>query len=245
MCHEPSARPPAAPVVGEIAHESAGTLVAADGTEFAVQDASPATPNGRSVLILPDVRGLHPYYRALTARFAEAGFEATALDYFGRTAGVEDRDEGFDWQPHVAALDEEHVIADATAALAHLRGRSDGPVYTVGFCLGGSNSWRLAATDLDLAGCVGFYGKPQRVQHVLADIHKPLLMLVAGADAATPLQEFEDFHDELIRLGAPVTKRVYEGAPHSFFDRSYGDWASACDDAWRQILDFTGVPALA
>lgn len=30
----------------------------------------------------------------------------------------------------------------------------------------------------------------------------------------------------------------YPGAPHSFFDRSFGQWQEACDDAWRQVLAF-------
>jgi carboxymethylenebutenolidase len=33
--------------------------------------------------------------------------------------------------------------------------------------------------------------------------------------------------------------RVYEGAPHSFFDRAYDQWREACADAWQRILDFT------
>jgi carboxymethylenebutenolidase len=32
---------------------------------------------------------------------------------------------------------------------------------------------------------------------------------------------------------------VYDGAPHSFFDRSFADHAEACSDAWTRILDFT------
>jgi carboxymethylenebutenolidase len=31
-------------------------------------------------------------------------------------------------------------------------------VITVGFCFGGSHSWRTSAGDHDLAGCIGFYG---------------------------------------------------------------------------------------
>ena len=31
---------------------------------------------------------------------------------------------------------------------------------------------------------------------------------------------------------------IYDGAPHSFFDRSFGEWHEACEDAWRQILGF-------
>ncbi len=33
-----------------------------------------------------------------------------------------------------------------------------------------------------------------------------------------------------------VTTAVYDGAPHSFFDRAYGDWADACADVWRRVL---------
>ena len=43
---------------------------------------------GRRSSILPDVRGLHPYYEELALRFAEHGIDALAIDWFGRTAGA-------------------------------------------------------------------------------------------------------------------------------------------------------------
>ena len=36
----------------------------------------------------------------------------------------------------------------------------------------------------------------------------------------------------------PYEAHVYEGAPHSFFDRSYEQWKDACDDAWRRMVEF-------
>ena len=45
------------------------------------------------MVILPDVRGVHAYYEALAQRFAEARFGAIVVDYYGRTAGVGDRDD--------------------------------------------------------------------------------------------------------------------------------------------------------
>ena len=39
--------------------------------------------------------------------------------------------------------------------------------------------------------------------------------------------------------GAEVDAAVYDGAPHSFFDRAYGEWAEACADAWRHVLALT------
>jgi carboxymethylenebutenolidase len=31
---------------------------------------------------------------------------------------------------------------------------------------------------------------------------------------------------------------VYEGAPHSFFDRKQEEFAADSEDAWRRVLDF-------
>ena len=52
-------------------------------------------------MILPDVRGLYRFYEELALRFAERGYAAVAFDYFGRTAGVEKRDDDFEYMEHV------------------------------------------------------------------------------------------------------------------------------------------------
>ncbi|MBO0841055.1 MAG: dienelactone hydrolase family protein, partial [Sciscionella sp.] len=119
-----------------------------------------------------------------------------------------------------------------------------GPIFTVGFCFGGGHSWRLAASDLDLAGVIGFYGLPRTVRDVLGELSKPMLLLVAGDDAATPIEEANTFADELAAAGADVERYVYDGAPHSFFDASFDEWRDACADAWRRILDFTARHAV-
>ncbi|MBA3338274.1 MAG: dienelactone hydrolase family protein, partial [Geodermatophilaceae bacterium] len=186
-------------------------------------------------------RGLHPYYEALVVRFAEAGFLTAGLDYFGRTAGIGDRGGDFDWKHHREQTTPDQIQADVAATVEHLRTRSDGPVFAVGFCFGGSNSWRVAASDIPVAGCIGFYGRPVAVADVEAQLAKPMLLLVAGADELTPLAESEAFAARLSAQRTPYTMKVYEGAPHSFFDRAYADWAEACADAWGQILAFTGA----
>ncbi len=58
-------RPPAAPRSGEVAERGTLTLTSSDGTQFSAAYAAPAGPPGAGVVILPDVRGLHPYYVAL------------------------------------------------------------------------------------------------------------------------------------------------------------------------------------
>lgn len=241
MCHATDSRPPAPPIVGPVTEHGPLRLTSSDGTEFGAYQAVPGEPNGASIVLLPDVRGLHPYYEDLAVRFAEAGFRTAGLDYFGRTAGVGARGDDFEWQPHKDATTPEQIQADVAATVEHLRGRSDGPVFTVGFCFGGSNSWRLAASDLPLAGCIGFYGRPGLLTDVESRLTKPMLLLVAGADQATPRADFEAFAQRLDAQGTPYVMKVYDGAPHSFFDRAYAEWESACADAWQQILAFTSA----
>ncbi len=245
MCHDPSSRPPAPPRrAGEVAGTELTTLTAADGTAFSVAWAAPAdaasAPAG--VVVLPDIRGLHPYYVALAERFAEAGVPALAMDWFGRTAGLAEggsRDGGFDWQAHIPRTTPEGIDADLTAAIAELRRRTrpDLPVVTVGFCFGGSHSWRQSGGDLDVAACAGFYGRPVMVGDAASRATRPTLMLIAGADAATPVEDQLTLAGTMRAAGAEVTTAVYDGAPHSFFDRAATEWEDACQDAWRRLLE--------
>ncbi|MER6944646.1 dienelactone hydrolase family protein [Nonomuraea sp. NPDC000554] len=235
MCHSTDSRPPAPPIEGEAASHGQIELTAADGNRFLAYQAEPASPNGRSVVILPDVRGLHPFYRDLAVRFAEAGFRAIAIDYFGRTAGLGDRGDSFDYGKHLSQLTNDQVRADALAATKALTG----PVFTVGFCFGGAQSWRQAAEGNGLAGGIGFYGALRFLKDLPDRPGAPVLMLLGGADTVSTPEEFDAFTSRLDRAGTEHETHVYEGAPHSFFDRSASQWAEACQDAWRRILSFT------
>jgi carboxymethylenebutenolidase len=242
MCHDHDSRPPAPPRTGDVAERGTLTLTSADGTDFSAAYAAPATAARTGVVILPDIRGLHPYYVALAERFAEAGLAAVAIDWFGRTAGVcpepGTRGEDFDWQPHIPQTTPEGIDADVTAAIGYLRerGGADLPVIVVGFCFGGSHAWRLAGGTLDLAGAAGFYGRPSLVGDAASRAHLPTVMLIAGADKATPVEEQQRLAETMRAAGAEVDAVVYDGAPHSFFDRAFGEWADACADAWRHVL---------
>ncbi|MBN1093002.1 dienelactone hydrolase family protein [Blastococcus sp. TML/M2B] len=244
MCHDHDSRPPAPPRSGEVAERASLTLTAADGTQFAAAYAAPADTPGTGVVVLPDIRGLHPYYVALTERFAEAGVAAVAIDWFGRTAGLPEggtRGEDFGWQEHIPQTTPEGIDADIAAAIAALRERhgADLPVVTVGFCFGGSHSWRQSGGDLGLAGCAGFYGRPSMVGDAAERAALPTVMVIAGADAATPVEDQLALAGRMRAAGADVDAPVYEGAPHSFFDRAFGDWADACQDAWQHVLALT------
>lgn len=240
MCYPDDARPPLPPIAGAAADQGDIELTARDGARLDAYFARAAQPGGAGMLILPDVRGLHAFYKELAQRFAEAGIDAVAIDYFARTATSSDRSEAFDHRPHVEQTRPETIDADAAAGIEWLRspgGGAVGSVFTIGFCFGGANSWRQSATQPGLAGCIGFYGVPARVREHIPRMRAPLLLLVAGADF-TPQEEFEKFDRELTEAGVEHRMVVYPGAPHSFFDRTFAEHREACADAWRQVLDF-------
>lgn len=240
MCYTDDARPPLPPIGGAAADQGAVTLTAADGNRLMAYFARAEQQTGAGMVVMPDVRGLHQFYQELAQRFAEAGIDAVAIDYFGRTAETPDRGEGFEYRPHVERTTPAGINADVGAGAAFLRSPDGGAarsVFTVGFCFGGAHSWRQSAAGHDLAGCIGFYGVPARVRDVIGDMRAPLLLLVAGADH-TPQEEFASFDMELTEAGVPHRMVVYPGAPHSFFDRTFTEHKDACDDAWKQILGF-------
>jgi carboxymethylenebutenolidase len=242
MCYDATARPPLPPVIAGGATDAGDlTLRSADGTEFAAYHARADNPNGAGMVILPDVRGLHDFYKELARRFAEAGVHAVAIDYFARTAGKDTaRDESFEYRPHVEQAKPEAVDADARAAIEYLRSAEGGGaqrVYTVGFCWGGSNSWRQSATQEGLGGAIGFYGIPSRVEEYVGRMQAPLLVLAAGQDF-TPVEVTEQFAEQVRQRGVKVEVQVYPNAPHSFFDRTFAQYQGECDDAWRRILEF-------
>src|SRR5580658_4819832 len=244
MCHTDESKAPEPPRKGPVGDHGELELTTSDGNRFRAFRAVPAAAPVAGMVILPDVRGLHPYYEDLTMRFAEAGFSTIAIDYFGRSAGIGTRDDSFDWKAHFQTVTPEGVAHDVRAAVEKLRADAKSPkfpIFTVGFCFGGANSWRQSGEGQGLAGCIGFYGgKPMdRAGAVIPKMTAPLLMLLAGADQGTPPAEFEEFAKQVRARKVEVEAHTYAGVPHSYFDRSFAEHREACQDSWRQIIAFT------
>jgi carboxymethylenebutenolidase len=244
MCFDADSLPPIPVLSGAAVSHDDLVLTSADGIEFAAFSALPDGPVEACIVVLPDVRGLYRFYEELALRFAERGFAAVAIDYFGRTAGVAKRGDDFEYMPHVGETKPELIQADVAAAVEHLRGLGCESVFTVGFCFGGRNSWLAAASGHGLRGAVGFYGNPAERNGVAgpttraSEIDAPILALQAGDDQNITKDLNEEFEAALTGAGVDHELVVYDGAPHSFFDRKQEQFADASDDAWRRTLSF-------
>ena len=245
MCFDHDSTPPIPAVAGAAVSHDDLTLRAADGNKLAAFLATPDESTSTAVVILPDVRGLYRFYEELALRFAERGYAAIAIDYFGRTAGSAKRGDDFEYMPHVEAATGEGLHADIAAAVEHLRSLGYRSIFTVGFCFGGRNSWLAAASGHGLAGAIGFYGRPGKGRDGspgpgdrAREIEAPILALQAGADQHITAADNAEFDRALADAGVEHEVVTYDGAPHSFFDRKQEEFADASADAWRRVLAF-------
>jgi carboxymethylenebutenolidase len=244
MCFDVDSSPPIPVIAGASVSHDDVVLTSADRTEFAAFVAAPEEPATAGVVILPDVRGLYRFYEELALRFAERGTVAVAIDYFGRTAGAAKRDDDFEYMPHVEQLTDDAVQGDTFAAIEKLRELGCTSVFSIGFCFGGRASWVAAASGHGLAGAIGFYGSPTRERGGASAVQRaphidcPILALQAGDDQGITAEDNAAFEHALTDAGVDHEIVTYAGAPHSFFDRKYEEFADASEDAWRRVLAF-------
>jgi len=250
MCYDSNARPPYPPIAGGTADGKDILLTAADGNQFMAYIARSGNAGGAQVLIYPDVRGLHQFYKELALRFAEIGVDALAIDYFCRSAGNGPRDDAFDYRIHVPKIELHTFFQDVQAGVAYLREGSGEKreTYVVGFCMGGTLTILTSTQDFGLAGGVPFYAGLTRVfpgakgtaLDVAHEARIPLLGLFGGADPGIPVASVEQLDKELDKSKSKHEIVIYPNAPHSFFDSKYEEFANESADAWKRILAFVG-----
>ena len=248
MCYSDDALPPDAPGIHSPARSEDLVLTSRDGNHFSAYAAWPSAPTGATVIIYPDVRGLHQFYKSLALRFAEVGITALAIDYFGRTAGLTARDDSFEYRSHVMQIQFDHFKLDVQTALGYLHEKiaTDTSVFVMGFCLGGTFAL-LSSTlpEFGFAGAIPFYANLSRtfagqgtVLDVAEKIVYPVLGLFGGADEGIPEVQRQELDSKLTTAHVEHTIYAYPGAPHSFFDRKATDFADASSDAWQRVLAF-------
>ncbi len=248
MCYDPKDRPPDPPGQPGTARGEDLVLTSLDGTRFMAYLAQPDKPTGAQLLIYPDVRGLHDFYKALVMHFAEMGVRSLAIDYFGRTAGLTARDASFEHMPHVQQTTLAQILKDTEAGLGRLRddAPANAPTFILGFCFGGSLALAAGTENLDLNGVIAFYGGLSRSfsegKGTPLDFAKymrvPVLGLYGGADQGIPREKVEELNHELDEAGVEHEIYIYPGAPHSFFDRKAEEFADASTDAWKRAFAF-------
>ncbi|WP_067622983.1 dienelactone hydrolase family protein [Alicyclobacillus acidiphilus] len=110
-------------------------------------------------------------------------------------------------------------------------------VVSVGFCLGGALSARLASDDAQLAGAAIFYGRAP-TEEQMKQIQCPVRGYYGALDHNIT-DKVPAFAEMMKQLGKDFAYRVYEGAPHAFFNDTRASYhAAAARSAFAEVLTF-------
>ncbi|HAP76233.1 MAG TPA: carboxymethylenebutenolidase [Acidimicrobiaceae bacterium] len=205
-------------------------------------------PDGQptaAILLVQEIFGVGAYIRAVAERLADAGYVVGAPDVFWRFApgwaAGHDQDGLTASLEQVGKLDFPLAVGDCSAALAHLGGLPGVErAGVMGFCLGGTLAWAVAANASPDA-CVSYYGSgvPGMVG-MIDQVQCPTLFHFGNADAYIP-------NEGVDAIGAAIAGREgfvlnVENAGHAF-DNHESDifWnESAAKAAWAKTMAFLG-----
>jgi dienelactone hydrolase len=228
------------------------TVPLPDGGEMPARMAVPESGAGPGVLVVADIYGPTPFYEALTARLATAGFEAILPDFFFRVGPLRERTREAAFERR-ALLDQNQALEDLRAALAWLRSRPGAAsrIGTLGFCLGGTFVLDLAALEEGLV-TVCYYGFP--VSHgepnprsapspirLVDRVSGPVLGLWGDQDAGVGMENVAGYDRAMRSAGKDFTHRVFPGIGHGFMAASGLEpgneaYEAACE-SWTMALD--------
>lgn len=210
------------------------TYNAEDGAEITGYIAFPERPDAApAMIVIHEIFGMSDFARAVAHDLAEAGYVALAPDLLSRAGGTTGADEA---RAVIRDLDPDGITADLDATLAYLRGLDavSGPVGVIGFCWGGSQTFRYATNAADIDAAIVCYGGAPDAD-AMARIRAPVLGVYAENDARinASLPEVEDL---MKAAGKSFEPEIYPGANHGFIrSRNVPDEA---DRAWANILAF-------
>lgn len=200
---------------------------------------------GPGILLLQEIFGVSAYIARRAADLAEAGYVVLAPELYWRLdAGPLDMAD-----PEVVGtamglvqqLDWETTVADAVAALEHLRARPEvrGGTGVVGFCFGGGLGFNVAAVaDPDVL--VSYYGSSlPNLLDLVPKVDAPSLHHFGLADDYLPRDVVERIRAAVTGGPADVQVETYEGANHAFDNADFGmHHPGASLLAWRRTLDY-------
>ena len=192
------------------------------------------------VIVIHEIFGLTDWVRAVADQLAADGFIAIAPDLLSGL-GPDGGDTGsFDEgtvRDAVRGLKPEDVTAALAAVRAYGAGlpASNGNTGVVGYCWGGTQSFRFAAAD-GVGAAVVYYGSTPDAA-TLANVKAPVLGLY-GEDDARVNQTIPQAEQA---LGERFEKHVYPAAGHGFLrqqDGRGGANKAATDAAWPRTVEF-------
>lgn len=196
------------------------------------------------MIVIHEIFGLTDWVRGVADRLAAEGFIAIAPDLLsgkGYDGGGTDSFSPEDVRKAIRDLDRGEVNRRLRAAASYATAlpAATSRVGSVGFCWGGSTSFRFATAWDGLDAAVVYYGGSPPTES-LAAIEAPVLGLYGGDDARVNAT-IPPAREEMDRLGKVYETEIYDGAGHGFLRQQSGREGKnrrASEQAWARTLAF-------
>lgn len=202
-----------------------------------------ATPSGAGLhpglVVIQEWWGLNDWIKEQARSFAAQGYVALAPDlYRGKVAT----------EPSMAhelsrGLPDDRALRDLKASFDYLQSRKDvkkSAIGSVGWCMGGGLSLKLALNQPELRACVVNYGALPSDAATIAKITAPVLGNFGAEDQGIPPAAVNAFEKEMRTQKKWIDVKIYAGAGHAFENpnNTAGYRQEAAKDAWERMIKF-------
>lgn len=203
-----------------------------------------------TVIVIPEIFGMHEYQKDICRRLAKAGYFAITLDPYFRLGDLSKISEFKEVLAKANSLADTQMLADLDALVAFVekQGKANAKKLGItGMCRGGRTVWMYTAHSKKIKAGVSWYGglnpappaQPLSPLDIADQLNAPVLGLYGGADQGIPIVMVERMRAALFAFGkdkqSPI--HVYPDMPHAFhadYRPSYRK--EAAEDGWKRML---------
>jgi carboxymethylenebutenolidase len=192
-----------------------------------------------AIILIHEWWGLNDWVKDQAKQFAADGYVALAVDlYRGQVGTTPD-------EAHILmrGLPDDRGLRDLESAFAYLASRPDveaNKIGSIGWCMGGGWSIKLAEDQPKLAAFVVNYGPLPTDPAIIAKIKAPMLGNFGADDKGIPPESVRAFDAAMKADGKRPDIKIYEGAGHAFQNPNNKDGyrKEATEDADKRITSF-------
>lgn len=212
---------------------------------FVVYPENPA--NTQTVIVIHENRGLTDWVRSFADQLAAAGYLAIAPDLLSEFSSELEKTSDFASSDAarnaIYELDPLQVTNDLDAVYNYIKEvpASNGAVSIIGFCWGGSQSFRYATHNPDLKAALVFYGTAPEEQEAINKIDVPVYGFYGENDQRvnSTIARTEEM------MEAAENKyeyEIYDGAGHAYMRQGDDpeadeDTKNARDASWERVKE--------
>lgn len=211
------------------------TFKAADGTDAYGWELKSKTPTHNYLIVVHEWWGLNDYIKQESEKLWNdlGNINVIAVDLFDKKVATTREDA----MKYMQALTTDRAVAILKGLIQYAG--PDARIYTIGWCFGGG--WSLQASLLagnQAAGCVMYYGMPEKNVDKLKELHADVLGIFGNKDQFINPKVVDEFVSNMEKANKKLIVKRYD-ADHAFANPSNPQFdKNAREDAYKNVLSF-------